>query len=104
MSDPFGRGLAEASPYRRHQFLEIERLVEDARKMGCVQIVGLFAGDDDDRHPFRETLSGHLAQHVAPMEARQSQIEDDRRRRVRLEILQRVQSITDSDDGVALGL
>jgi len=66
-------------------------------------MVRSFSRDDDDRYLLCQTIGRHLVQHITPMQAGQSEIEDDRGWCVRLEIGQRVNPIANGNDGEALG-
>jgi hypothetical protein len=85
---------------RRDQRVEIDRLAQDTEPPRLPEISRV-AGDDDDRKIARARLAGDLLVNGSTADTRQSDIQDDERGKPVVEMVERVETVSDRFDFVA---
>ena len=76
----------EATANRIDQLIAHDRFPQDTRKVRFVEARRFLSRHDNDRDRLRHPMRGHLVEHIAAMNTRQAQIENDRIGYVRIEV------------------
>lgn len=91
--------FANTTSHSSNEGIGVRWFSQHAGNIAFVDAAGITTDNHDGNAP-RQSLSGHLTMNVATVQAWQSEVENDCRRRARFQEPQRIDSVFHREDGV----